>query len=106
MFQEEIAKNAVKFSKMLKSVGPVDTEMERDRAGGKIIEGWEQLVKNTASKVMGKKLIICNRAVNRWDEELKEALRVRREVHARYISSKTTVGWEEYTKARKKVKRW
>ena len=35
-FQEEMAKNAVKFSKLLKNVGPVDTEMERDRAGGRL----------------------------------------------------------------------
>ena len=62
----------------MKSVGPVDTEKERDRAGAKIIEGWEQLVKNTASKVVGKKLIVCNRAVKWWDEEVKEAVRVRR----------------------------
>ena len=33
--------------------------MERDSAGDRIIEGWEQLVdvKNTASRVIGKKLI-------------------------------------------------
>ena len=49
-----MAKNAVKITKLLKSVGPVDTEMERDRAGAKIIEGWEQLVKNTARKVVGR----------------------------------------------------
>ena len=90
---------------MLKKVGPVDAEMERKRAGAKIIEGWEQLVKNTASKVVGKKLVVCNRAVKWWDEEVKEAVRRRREAHARCISSKTTVGWEEYTKARKEVKK-
>ena len=62
--------------------------------------------KNTASKVVGNKLIVRNRAVKWWDEEVKEAVSVRREAHARYISSKTTVGWEEYTKARKEVKIW
>ena len=46
-FEEEMAKNAVEFSKLLKNVGPVDTEIERNRAGAKIIEGWEQLVKNS-----------------------------------------------------------
>ena len=88
-----MAKIAEKFSKLLKNVGPVDTEMGRDRAGAKIIEGCEQLIKNTASKVVGKKLIVCNRAVKWWDEEVKDAVRVRREAHARCISSKTTVGW-------------
>ena len=100
-----MAKNAVKFSELVKSVGTVDTEMERDRAGAKIIEGWEQLVKTTASKVIGKKLIVCNRSVKWWDDEVKEAIRVRREAHARYISSKNAVGWEEYAKARKEVKK-
>ena len=40
----------------------------------------------------------------RWDDELKEAIRVRREVYARHTLSKTTAGWEEYPTARKKVK--
>ena len=51
-------KNAMKFSELLvKSVGTVDTEMERDRVGAEIIE------RAKASKVIGKKLIVCNRAV-------------------------------------------
>ena len=51
--------------------------MERNGAGAKIIEEWEQLVKDTACKVVGKKLIICNRAVKWWSEEVKEAIRVK-----------------------------
>ena len=50
------------------------------------------MVKTTASKVIGMKLRVCNRAVKWWDEEVEEAIRVRREAHARYISSKTTAG--------------
>ena len=49
-------------------------------------------------------MIICNRAVKWWDEEVKQAIRVRREGYARYTSSKTTAVWEEYATARKKVK--
>jgi len=37
-------------------------------AGAKITEGWEQLVKTTASKVIDEKLIVYNRAVKWWDE--------------------------------------
>ena len=33
-------------------------------------------------------MIICSRAVKSWDEELKEAIRVRREAYARYTSKK------------------
>ena len=62
------------------------------------------MVKTTASKVIGKKLIACNRAVKWWDEELKEAIRVRREAHARCTSRKTTATWEEDAIARKNVK--
>ena len=63
------------------------------------------MVKTTASKVIGKKLIVCNKAVKWWDDEVKEAIRVRREAHARYIGNKNAAGWEEYAKARKEVKK-
>ena len=88
----------------MESIGTTENDTEQDSAGDRIIEGWEQLVKNTASKVLGKKLIICNRVVKSWDEEVKEAIRVRREAYARHTSTKTTAGWEEYATARNKVK--
>ena len=34
---------------------------------------------------------------------MREAIRVRNKAHARYTSSKTTTGWEEYPIARNKV---
>ena len=40
------------------------------------------MVKTTAS---GKKLIGCNRAVKWWDEEVREAIRVRRGTRKIYI---------------------
>ena len=83
-FQNEMSKNAEKFSELLESIGTTNNDVEKDSAGARAIEGWEQLVKTTASKVIGKKLIICNRAVKWWDEEVKEAIKVRREIHARY----------------------
>ena len=49
-------------------------------------------VKNTECRVLGNKLIICNRAVIWRDEEVKEAIRVRREAYARYTSNNTVVG--------------
>ena len=45
-------KHAVQFSELLESIGTTKNDMERDDAGGRIIEGWEQLVKTTASKVI------------------------------------------------------
>ena len=41
-----------------------------------MMEGWERLVKTTASNVLGKALVVCNRAIKWWDEEVKEATRV------------------------------
>ena len=103
-FQEEMAKNGEQFFELLEIIGTTRNDIEWDGAGAGVIEGWEKLVKTPASKVIGKKLIVCNRAVKWWDEEVKEAIRVRRKAHARYTSSKTTTGWEEYAMARKKVK--
>ena len=86
------------------SIRTAKNDVEGDNAGARIIEGWEQLVKTTACKVIEKELIVCNRAVKWWDEEVKEAIRVRREAHARYTPNKTTAGWEEYAIDRNKVK--
>ena len=99
-----MTKNAERFSELLESIGTAENDTERDSAEGRIIEGWEQLVKNTANKVIGKKVIICYRAVKSWNEEVKEATIVRREAYASYTSSKTTAGWEEYAMPSKKVK--
>lgn len=60
-------------------------DAERDGARDRIVKEWEQLVKKTATKVMGKKLIICSRAVKWWDDEVMEAMRVRRGVRKVYI---------------------
>lgn len=87
-FLEEIAKNALKFSKLLESVSTVDTNTEQDWAGAKVREGWKRLVKCTASEGMRKALIVCNRAVKWQHEESKEAIEVMREAHARCMSSK------------------
>ena len=62
-FQEEMVKNAEHFSELLESIGTTENDTERDSTGDRIIGGWEPLVKNTAIKVIGNKLIICNREV-------------------------------------------
>ena len=48
-FQEAMANNAQRFSELLDSIGTTENDTERDSAGDRIMEGWEQLVKNTAS---------------------------------------------------------
>ena len=39
-FQEEMVRNAVRFSELLERVGTVGTEIKRNRAGAKIVERW------------------------------------------------------------------
>ena len=56
-------KNAKRFSELLESIGATENDTKRDNAGDRIIKGWEQLLKNTANKVIGKNLIMCSRAV-------------------------------------------
>ena len=56
--KKEMAKNAEQLFELLESKGTTKNDMERDSAGARIIEGWEQLVKTTASSVTGKKLIV------------------------------------------------
>ena len=83
-FELDVSKNAERFSELLESaISPTEHETERDSGEDRVIEGWEQLVKNSASKVSGTELIICNRAVKCWDEKPKDALRVRREAYAK-----------------------
>ena len=77
---------------MLENIGTTKNDIERDSAGARISEGWEQLVKTTARKVTGKMLMVCNTAVQWWDEEVKQAVRVRREAHARRTSIKLRQG--------------
>ena len=60
-----MAKNAERFSELLESICTTKNDKKIDSAGVRIIDGWEQLVKSTASKALGKKLIVCNRAVKR-----------------------------------------
>ena len=57
-FQRETKEN---FSELLENIGTTKNVIERDNARASIIEGWEPLVKTTASKVIGNKLIVCNR---------------------------------------------
>ena len=53
-----MTKNAECFFELFEITGTADNYTERSIAGARIIEGWELLVKNTASKAIGNMLII------------------------------------------------
>ena len=44
---------------------------------------WEKVVDKAASKALGRKLIICGRSVNWWDEELRQLVKDRRTCFAK-----------------------
>ena len=44
--------------KLLARIGATRNETERDSAGVRVLEGWEQLVQTTGIFVIGKKLIL------------------------------------------------
>lgn len=75
----------MKYPELLESVGAAHAEKKRDQAGAKTVQGWEQSVKTAASKEIGKVLIVCDRGVTWWDEEVKKAVRATREAHAEYM---------------------
>ena len=47
-----MAENTEQFSELLERLGTTRNGIERGNAGARIIEGWEQLVKTTASKTI------------------------------------------------------
>ena len=46
-----MSKTGVQLFELLLSMGTTKNDIERDNAGARIVEGWEQLVKTTARKV-------------------------------------------------------
>ena len=55
-------KNAVQLSELSENIGTTKKAIERDNAGARIIERWEQLVKTTASNVPGKTSIVTQQS--------------------------------------------
>ena len=64
------------------------------------------MVKTTANKEIGPKLIVRNMAAEWWDEEVKEAMKVRRKAYERSTSTNIRTGWEPYAKPEKRSNIW
>ena len=63
---------------------------------------WEKVVEKAALKALGRKLIVCGRSVNWWDEELRQLVKDRRACFSRGIGSDNN--WKEYLIIRKELK--
>ena len=68
-----------------------------------VVKDWEDIITRVAKKEIGEKMIVCGQAARWWDEEIKEKIRVRREVY-RQLQSGNKDKWDEYCKLRAEVK--
>ena len=62
-----------------------------------VVQDWEVTHKKVASKKIGEKVIVCGKAARCWDAEIKEKIRLKRQVY-KEISSGTEDKRGEYYK--------
>ena len=60
-----------------------------------VVPDWEDTVKRVASKEIGEKVIVCGKAARWWDEEMKDKIRLRRQVY-KEIQSGREDKWGQY----------
>ena len=68
-----------------------------------VVQDWEDTVKRVASKEIGEKVIVCGKAARWWDEEIKDKIRLRRQVY-KEIQSGREDKWGQYYKLRSEIK--
>ena len=61
-----------------------------------VVQDWEETVKRVASKEIGEKVIVGGKAARWWDAEIKEKIRLRRQVY-KEISSGREDKWGSIT---------
>ena len=49
---------------------------------------WESVVNRVAKCELGEKMIVCDRAARWWDEQIKNRINVRREVHKKVVNGR------------------
>ena len=68
-----------------------------------VVQDWEDTVKRVASKEIGEKVIVCGKAARWWDAEIKDKIRLRRQVY-KEIQSGREDKWGQYYKLRSEIK--
>ena len=63
---------------------------------------WEKVMDKAALKAWGRKLIICGRSVNWWDEELRQLVKDGRTCFAQGLDNDSN--WNDYLKIHKELK--
>ncbi len=70
-----------------------------------VVQDWGDTVKRVASKEIVEKVIVCGKAARWWDGEIKEKIRLRRQVY-KEISSGRKINGGEYYKLRSESRNW
>ena len=70
-----------------------------------VVQDWEETVKRVASQEIGEKVIVCGKAAKWWDAEIKEKIRLRRQVY-KEISSGREDKWGSITNYVQKSRNW
>ena len=64
---------------------------------------WENIVNNVAQNVIGEKFVVCGKSVSWWDDEIKDKISLRRQLHKRMMHGQGDL-WEEYCRVHREVK--
>ena len=68
-----------------------------------VLAEWENIVNKVAKNVIGKKFIVCGKSVSWWDDEIKNKISLRRELHKRMMHGQGDL-WEQYCRVCREVK--
>ena len=99
-YQDELGLHANDFFQTLDDL--CREEVVEEELVRRMASKWEKVVDKAASKALGRKLIICGRSVNWWDEELRQLVKDRRTCFAQGLDNDSN--WNDYLKIRKELK--
>ena len=99
-YQDELGLRANDFFQTLADL--YREEVVEEELVRRMARKWEKVVDKAASKALGRKLIICGRSVNWWDEELCQLVKDRRTCFAQGLDNNSN--WNDYLKIRKELK--
>jgi exonuclease III len=84
-------------------------ELTRDAAASAVAHRWERLVTGTARSIIGRRMVIPGVSKPWWDQELRAAVRARRDAHALWVAALNTshaaARWATYLRLRRHCKR-
>ena len=101
-YQDALKAELHEFSESIRN--KVKSGMKGHELVNTVLLEWEHIVNRVAKSEIGEKFIVCGRSISWWDNEVKDKISLRRELHKRMVDRKEDL-WEEYCRVRKEVKR-